>query len=86
MFTKKNRKIANLEAMIKNRDKLIKDLLQKKDYYKRISEEQRKIIAKQEELLKAISDLATSNTYNNDKVVLSKIIELFSSKTKTTQK
>ena len=41
MFTKKDRQIANQKAMIENRNKLIKDLQEQKDYYKEMSIQQR---------------------------------------------
>lgn len=76
MFTKKDRKIANQKAMIENRDKLIQDLQERKDYYKKVSEEQREDLLEQNEVLKQVLELSTSNTYNNDKTVLGKIKEL----------
>lgn len=76
MFTKKDRKIANQEAMIDNRNKLIKDLETRNNMLKTANKDLR---FENEELLssmKQILNLSTSNTYNNDKIVLSKVKEL----------
>ena len=76
MFTKKDRQIANQKAMIENRNKLIKDLETRNDMLKTANKDLR---FENEELLnsmKKILDLSASNTYNNDKIVLSKIKEL----------
>lgn len=76
MFTKKDRKIANQKAMIENRNKLIKDLEIRNDMLKTANKDLR---FENEELLnsmKKILDLSASNTYNNDKIILSKIKEL----------
>lgn len=76
MFTKKDRKIANQEAMIDNRNKLIKDLETRNNMLKTANKDLR---FENEELLssmKQILNLSTSNTYNNDKIILSKIKEL----------
>lgn len=76
MFTKKDRQIANQKAMIENRNKLIKDLETRNNMLKTVNKDLR---FENEELLNTIQkilDLSTSNTYNNDKIVLSKIKEL----------
>ena len=76
MFTKKDRKIANQEAMIDNRNKLIKALETRNNMLKTANKDLR---FENEELLssmKQILNLSTSNTYNNDKIILSKIKEL----------
>lgn len=76
MFTKKDRQIANQKAMISNRNKLIKDLEIRNDMLKTANKDLR---FENEELLnsmKKILDLSASNTYNNDKIVLSRIKEL----------
>ena len=76
MFTKKDRQIANQKAMIENRNKLIKDLETRNDMLKTVNKDLR---FENEELLsnmKQILNLSTSNTYNNDKIILSKIKEL----------
>ena len=76
MFTKKDRQIANQKAMIGNRNKLIKDLETRNDMLKTTNKDLR---FENEELLNTIQkilDLSASNTYNNGKIVLSKIKEL----------
>lgn len=76
MFTKKDRQIANQKAMIDNRNKLIKDLQSRNDMLKT---ENKDLRFENEEVLDTIQkilNLSTSNTYNNDKIVLSKIKEL----------
>lgn len=76
MFTKKDRQIANQKAMIENRNKLIKDLETRNNMLKTVNKDLR---FENEELLsnmKQILNLSTSNTYNNDKIILSKIKEL----------
>lgn len=75
-MTKKDRKIANQEAMIKNRDKLIKDLQSRNELLKTTSKDLRFDNEEMHEVLKQILDLATSNTYNNNRMVLNKIKEL----------
>lgn len=83
MFTKKDREIANQKAMIKNRDKLIEKQVeenrQHKEENKALYEENRDLRFENDELndsLKEILKLAEGNAYNNEKIVLSKIIEL----------
>lgn len=67
-MTKKQRKIANQEVMIKNRDKLISNMSkQRHDLYN-----ENKLL---KELLSNIYYMATSNTYGNDKAILGKIRE-----------
>ena len=76
MFTKKDRQIANQKAMIDNRNKLIKDLQSRNDMLKT---ENKDLRFENEEVLDTIQkilNLSTSNTYNNDKIVLSKVKEL----------
>lgn len=76
MFTKKDRQIANQKVMIDNRNKLIKDLQTRNDMLKT---ENKDLRFENEEVLDTIQkilNLSTSNTYNNDKIVLSKIKEL----------
>ena len=77
-MTKKDRKIANQEAMIKNRNDLIKDLKAKNDMLKTTSKDLRFNNEEMQEVLKQILNLVTSNTYNNDKIVLAKIKEVIS--------
>lgn len=76
MFTKKDRQIANQKAMINNRNKLIKDLQTRNNMLKT---ENKDLRFENEEVLDTIQkilNLSTSNTYNNDKIVLSKVKEL----------
>ena len=62
MFTKKDRKIANLEVKVKNRDKVIEHCGIK--------------IKEQEDFICQIVDLATGNDYDKPDVILAKIREL----------
>ena len=76
IFTKKDRQIANQKAMIDNRNKLIKDLQTRNNMLKT---ENKDLRFENEEVLDTIQkilNLSTSNTYNNDKIVLSKVKEL----------
>ena len=77
-MTKKDRKIANQEAMIKNRNDLIKDLKARNDMLNMTSKDLRFNNEEMQESLKQILNLVTSNTYNNDKIVLAKIKEVIS--------
>lgn len=79
MFTKKDRKIANQEAMIKNRNKLIKDLQEQKDYYKEMSIQQRAENDFLRDILTRVESLVTQNTYDNEKVILRKVKEVIQS-------
>ncbi len=79
MFTKKDRKIANQEAMIKNRNKLIKDLQEQKDYYKEMSIQQRAENDFLRDILTRVENLVTQNTYDNEKVILRKVKEVIQS-------
>lgn len=69
MFTNKDRRIANLEAMVNNRDEKIEELIsEKKDLQNRVSA-----------LFNQIYDvhkLASENTYNNVEARIRKIKEL----------
>lgn len=62
MFTKKDRRIANQEVKIKNRDKLI-------EYYKDKTE-------KLEAVIKEVKDLTEENNYNRPEIYLKRIKEL----------
>ena len=85
MLTRKDRKIKNQEAKIENRNILIADL-QKKN--KELSNENIAVYEEnkdlrfeneeQRELIDRIKRIATSNAYNNEKAILSKIKELIS--------
>ena len=61
-MTQKDRKIANQEAMIKNRDKLLKYQTER--------------VAKLEATIRQISTIASSNKYGNERAYLSKINDL----------
>lgn len=83
MLFKKDRKIRNLEAMVSNRDKLIKDIKEQSlVLYKekqQLLNENADIRCENDELkdtLKLINKLMTSNQYENDQVIRNKIIEL----------
>lgn len=96
MFTKKDRKIANQKAMIENRDKFIEKLTKEMQTIREKNDELNKEntavykenrdlrfeIDEKDDLLKEILKLAEGNTYNNDKIVLSKIIEVIRRQTK----
>lgn len=79
MFTKKDRQIANQKAMIENRDKLIKDLQEQKDYYKEMSIQQRAENDFLRDILTRVESLVTQNTYDNEKVILRKVKEVIQS-------
>lgn len=79
MFTNKDRKIANQEAMISNRNKLIKDLQEQKDYYKEMSIQQRAENDFLRDILTRVESLVTQNTYDNEKVILRKVKEVIQS-------
>lgn len=76
MFTKKDRQIANQKIMIKHRDILIGDM---EKQAKVLHEENKDLRFENEEqidLISRIEKLVSSNKYNNEKAVLSKIKEL----------
>lgn len=69
MFTKKDRKIANLNAMVKNRDKkILFELEEKRMLQNRVTG-----LLK---LLYEIKKLSNLNTYNNPEEILKRINEL----------
>lgn len=81
--TRKDRKIANQKAMIKNRDILIKDLMKIKTELKEenlaVHNENKELRfenEEQKELMERISKLVSCNKYNNEKVILDKMKEL----------
>lgn len=78
MFTKKDRKIKNQEAMIRNRDILIRDMERQAQSLYEENKEIRFELEESEELIKRIERLISSNKYNNEKAVLDKIKELIS--------
>lgn len=78
MFTKKDRKIKNQEAMIHNRDILIGDMEKQAKALYEENKELRFEFEENNELIKRIEKLVSSNKYNNEKAVLNKIKELVS--------
>ena len=85
MLTRKDRKIKNQEAKIENRNILIADLQKKNEELSNeniaVYEENKELRfenEEQKELIDRIKRIATSNAYNNEKVILGKIKELIS--------
>lgn len=78
MFTKKDRKIKNQEAMIHNRDILIGDMEKQAKALYEENKELRFEFEENNELIKRIEKLVSSNKYNNEKAVINKIKELIS--------
>ena len=85
MLTRKDRKIKNQEAKIENRNILILDLQKKNEELSNeniaVHEENKDLRFENEEqgeLIDRIARVATSNAYNNEKAILSKIKELIS--------
>lgn len=78
MFTKKDRKIKNQEAMIHNRDILIGDMEKQAKALYEENKDLRFELEENNELIKRIEKLVSSNKYNNEKAVLNKIKELVS--------
>lgn len=83
MLFKKDRKIRNLQAMVSNRDRLIKDieeqslvLYKEKQQLLNENADIRCEIDELKDTLKLINKLMTSNQYENDQVIRNKIIEL----------
>lgn len=79
MFTKKDRQIANQKAMIDNRNKLIKDLQEQKNYYKEMTIQQRAENDFLRKIILKVEELTTQNTYNNEPIILRKIKEVIQS-------
>lgn len=77
-MTKKDRKIANQEAMIENRDKLIKDIQWKLKATKESNEKLRFENEEQKELIEDILKRATECPLDSEKIVLAKIKEVIS--------
>lgn len=82
---KKDRKLENQKAMIKNRDILIGNLERKNEELTKenlaVYEENKDLRFENDEqsdLIKRIEKLVNSNKYNNEKAALSKIKELIS--------
>lgn len=85
MFTRKDRKIKNLETKVLNRDILINDLKSKEALQKQenleLHEENKDLRfenEEQREFITRIDRLVNSNKYNNEKAILSKLKELVS--------
>lgn len=78
MLTKKDRKIKNQEAMIHNRDILIGDMEKQAKALYEENKDLRFELEESNELIKRIEKIVSSNKYNNEKAVLSKIKELVS--------
>ncbi len=85
MFTRKDRKIKNLETKVINRDILIKDLKAKEALQKQeniaLYEENKDLRfenEEQREFINRLDRLVNSNKYNNEKAVLNKAKELVS--------
>lgn len=85
MFTRKDRKIKNLETKVLNRDILINDLKSKEAIQKQenlaLYEENKDLRfenEEQREFISRINRLVNSNKYNNEKAILSKLKELVS--------
>ena len=72
MMTKKDKKIANQKAMIRNRDRFIGSL---SDQRHSLQIENKMF----KELFSKVYYLATSNTYGNEKAILGKIREVIAS-------
>ena len=78
MFVKRDRKIKNQEAMIHNRDILIGDMEKQAKALYEENKDLRFELEENNELIKRIEKLVSSNKYNNEKAVLNKIKELVS--------
>ena len=85
MFTRKDRKIKNLETKVLNRDILIEDLKSKEALQKQenlaLHEENKDLRfenEEQREFISRIERLVNSNKYNNEKAILIKLKELVS--------
>lgn len=83
MFTRKDRKIRNLEAMIENRNTLIADLQDKIEMQKKenlaLYDENKDLRFENEEqkdFIDRLDRLINSNKYNNEKSILNKTKEL----------
>lgn len=83
MLFKKDRKIRNLQAMVSNRDKLIKDmeeqalvLYKEKQQLLNENADLKSEVYELKDNLRLINKLMTSNQYNNNEASKRKIIEL----------
>jgi len=76
MLFKKDRKIANQQAMLENRDKLIKDMQARISMQKRTKEELELKCNIQEKLLTEIAKLTITYPLDSERIILGKIKEL----------
>ncbi len=76
MLFKKDRKIKNQEAMIKNRDILIGDMEKQAAVLNEENKELRFELEKKDILINKLEKLVDSNKYSNEKVFTEKIKEL----------
>jgi SMC interacting uncharacterized protein involved in chromosome segregation len=76
MLFKKDRKIKNQEAMIKNRDILIGDMEKQAEVLNEENKELRFELEKKDILINKLEKLVDSNKYSNEKVFTEKIKEL----------
>lgn len=76
MLFKKDRKIKNQEAMIKNRDILIGDMEKQAEVLNEENKELRFELEEKDILINKLEKLVDSNKYSNEKVFIEKIKEL----------
>lgn len=76
MLFKKDRKIKNQEAMIKNRDILIGDMEKQAEVLNEENKELRFELEEKDILINKLEKLVGSNKYSNEKVFIEKIKEL----------
>ena len=76
MLFKKDRKIKNQEAMIKNRDILIGDMEKQAEVLNEENKELRFELEKKDILINKLEKVVDSNKYSNEKVFTEKIKEL----------
>lgn len=76
MLFKKDRKIKNQEAMIKNRDILIGDMEKQAEVLNEENKELRFELEEKDILINKLEKLVDSNKYSNEKVFTEKIKEL----------
>lgn len=68
MMFRKDRKIANLNKKVENRDKLIEVLKEQKDYYKETTREQRHTIDSKDITLNNVKDLISNYETNHTNI------------------
>lgn len=78
-LAERDKTIANQKAMIDNRNKLIKDLQEQKNYYKEMTIQQRAENDFLRKIILKVEELTTQNTYNNEPIILRKIKEVIQS-------